>query len=82
MFLRKETFLTPQQLRNLLDWLREYNPMIHCWAMLQSLCGLQLYEAAYLREQDINPQAGTITITESPVHKHDTATGKFLSVQW
>ncbi|MCE5228850.1 site-specific integrase [bacterium] len=46
--------------------------MIHCWAILQALSGVRLYEAAYLREQDINPQAGTITITETPVHKPKT----------
>lgn len=64
-----EAILQPEELRALLAWLKEHEPMVHCWAVLQGLCGLRLLEAAYLREQDIDPARGVITITETSAHK-------------
>ena len=38
-----------------------------CWAMLQGFCGLRLYEAVYVREQDLEP--GMVRIAESSAHR-------------
>jgi integrase len=65
----KEAILTPVQYRSLLAWLKENAPTIYAWAVLQGCGGLRLLEAAYLREQDIDPVAKTITITETSAHK-------------
>ena len=40
--------------------------------MLQGLCGLRIYEAAYLREQDFDPGMRTISVSESAAHKPKT----------
>jgi integrase len=56
-------------LRALLGWLRQNDPQVHVWAVLQGLCGLRLFEAAYLREQDFDPVHATIAITESGAHR-------------
>lgn len=61
--------LSPPQLRRLLDWLKENDPRVHVWATLQSLCGLRLQEAAYIRERDINFERRTITIGDTGAHK-------------
>lgn len=60
--------LTPSQIRTLLALLAEKAPLVHIWASLQGLCGLRLYEAIYLREQDIDVRAGTLTVAKSAVH--------------
>lgn len=69
----KETILSPEQMRGLWAWLGQHEPMVHVWAMLQGLCGLRIYEAAYLCEQDFDPEAGTITIAANSAHKPKTA---------
>lgn len=61
--------MKPVQLKTLLDWLKQNDPRVHVWATLQSLCGLRLQEAAYLRERDIDFVAHTITITDTGAHK-------------
>ncbi len=65
----KSAILTTDQLRELLAWLKSHSPMVHVWATLQGLCGLRLYECAYLREGDLDPLNGTITIAKSEAHK-------------
>lgn len=64
----KDAILTPGQLRGLLAWLSEAEPMVHVWATLQGLAGLRLLEVAYMREQDFDPKARTVTITKSEAH--------------
>lgn len=61
--------LDPRQMRQLLAFLRANEPMIHVWGMLQGIAGLRSYEAAYLREQDIEFLRGEIRVTESPAHR-------------
>lgn len=41
--------------------------------MLQALCGLRMREVLGLREQDLNPDLGTVTICETPIHRPKTA---------
>jgi len=65
----EEAILKPEQLHDLLEWLRFNERMVNVWASLQGLCGLRLFEAIYLPEQDFDPIAKTITITESSAHK-------------
>ncbi len=60
--------LTPNSLRSLLAWLREHEPMMHCWAVLSGLTGLRQREAVYLRRCDVDLKAGTIRIAARPVH--------------
>lgn len=64
-----DSILRPAQMNELLGWLKTNHPMVHVWATLQGFAGLRLTEAAYLREQDIDFDKRTITITESPAHK-------------
>ena len=56
----------------LLDWLKAHRPNLWPMACLQALAGLRMYEAAYLRAEDVDLKAGTITITETPYHKPKT----------
>lgn len=56
----EEAVLSPTQLKGLLTWLKERDPRVYVWSMLQALCGLRLLEAAYLREQDFDPKHKTI----------------------
>ncbi|NQU41822.1 site-specific integrase [bacterium] len=65
----KDSVLSPEQLRALLTWLKQNDPMVYTWAVLQSLCGVRVFEAAYLREEDFAPGTRSITITASPAHK-------------
>ena len=64
-----DAILSPAQIRDLISWLKESEPMVYMWAMLQGLCGLRLLEATYIREQDFDPEAMTITITANSAHK-------------
>lgn len=65
----KDSILSPAQYREFLRWLEAEAPMVRVWAVLQGMCGMRMLEAAYLREQDFDPVARTITITENPAHK-------------
>lgn len=65
----ENAILTPSQLRGLLTWLAENRPVVHLWALLQGCAGVREKEGCYLREQDIDPEAGTITITASSAHR-------------
>lgn len=56
----------------LLDWLRKRSPDLWPMATLQALCGLRMLEAAALRLQDVDLEAGTITITDTGHHKPKT----------
>ena len=38
----KNAILSPVQLRNLLLWLKDNEPMVYVWGILQGLCGLRL----------------------------------------
>ena len=42
--------------------------------VLQALCGLRVLEAAAVRRQDIDFTRGTVTVTETPIHKPKTTT--------
>jgi len=42
--------------------------MRHVWGCLQGLAGLREYEAAYLREQDVDCEDKTVRVAESPAH--------------
>ncbi len=64
-----DAILNPTQLRSLLEWLRDNEPMLHVWGMLQGTGGFRVYEAAYLREQDIDFEKGEIRVTETPAHR-------------
>lgn len=56
----------------LLDHSRKYNPGVYPILLLQALCGLRIREIISLREMDIDLQAGTVNITETPQHKPKT----------
>lgn len=60
--------LTAGALRTLLAWLREHEPMVHCWAAMQGLGGLRGREALYLRRCDVDLKAGTVRIAPRSVH--------------
>ena len=62
------SILQPAEMRLLLSNIKEVSPMVHCWSGLQGLCGMRMMEAAYLREQDIDFAAATITVAESEAH--------------
>ncbi len=68
----KDVILSPCQIRSFLSWLEERNPMIHAWACMGGLAGMRMKEYCYLREQDIDFERGTITITETEAHKPKT----------
>jgi len=65
----KDVILSLVQYRAMLKWLKENAPMFYVLAILQGSAGLRMLEGCYLREQDLDPDAGTITITESSAHK-------------
>jgi len=69
----KKEILSPEQMRGLLGWLEKKAPMVHVWATLQGLCGLRLFEAAYLREGDIDFEGGTLAVSESDAHRPKNA---------
>jgi integrase len=56
----------------LLDWLKAHRASLWPMACLQALGGLRMYEAAYLRAEDVDLKAGTISIVETPYHKPKT----------
>lgn len=66
--LAADDILTGGQLRGLLAWLGEKEPMLHAWASLQGLCGLRVTEAIYVREQDFDPVAKTVMIADTSAH--------------
>lgn len=49
-----------------LEWAKEHQPNMVSVIALSGLAGLRVYESAYLREQDINFEHGTVTVTEVP----------------
>ncbi|MCX7017953.1 MAG: tyrosine-type recombinase/integrase [Candidatus Sumerlaeota bacterium] len=61
--------LNAQQMRAFLDWLQADTPRLHNLAMLMAFAGLRMFEAAALRERDLNLQAGNVTITDTGTHK-------------
>ncbi len=64
--------LSAKGLLDLLDFASETRPDIYPIMLLQGLAGLRIYEAVYLREQDIDFGEGTITITVSSRHTPKT----------
>jgi len=68
---RKEQakILPLEMLFTLLDYLHERRPDLHAIACLQGLAGMRAMEAAHVREQDIDFEAGTVTVTATPHHK-------------
>lgn len=65
----KDAIVSPAQARALFKWLANNDPMVNAWAVLQGCAGVREQEAAYLREQDFDPAARTITITDTSAHK-------------
>lgn len=68
-----DRILSPEQLRQFLGWLKENEPQVHVWACMQGLVGLRLTEGLFLREQDFNREAKTITITNTEAHRPKTS---------
>lgn len=66
--------LDVDELAVLLVWLRVNKPDLWPMACLQGLAGLRMLEAAALRVQDVDLEAHTVTITETPTHKPKTGT--------
>ncbi len=56
----------------LLEWLREKSPDLWPMACLQALAGLRMLEASALRVQDVDLEAGLVTVTDTGVHKPKT----------
>ena len=61
--------LTVPQAVGFLEWLRVNAPALHGMATLQAMCGLRMYEAAFLRQGDIDFNAGTLRVDETEWHK-------------
>jgi len=68
----KQNILDASQLRSLILYLKEHEPMLYVMGMLQVFCGLRVLEAAYLRDKDIDFVEKTITVAESDAHKPKT----------
>ncbi|HUT24723.1 MAG TPA: tyrosine-type recombinase/integrase [Sumerlaeia bacterium] len=51
-----------------LSYLAARRPDIFPIALLQALAGLRVLEALSIREQDVDFEAGTVTIAETPIH--------------
>jgi integrase len=64
--------LTGPELIALFDWLKASDPKLYAMGLLQALCGLRVYEAAYLRRRDVNATEGTVTIAETKHHAPKT----------
>lgn len=69
----EDCYLEAKQLKTLLAWLRDREPMLHVWASLQGMAGLRIYEAAYMRVDDVDFEASTVRIASSPAHQVKTA---------
>ena len=65
---------TVEEVKTILEYAR--NKYVALYPILQLMaCGLRIWEAAYLLERDIDINAGTIRIDESPYHKPKTRSG-------
>jgi len=64
--------LSAGNIRFLLEFLEQRRPGLYPIACLQSLAGLRLREATYLREQDVDFQRGTVRVAETPCHRPKT----------
>jgi len=80
---RGESILSPVQLRALLGWLntpqfdeslraRRERRLVCCWATVQALCGLRVFEIGYLREMDFNRENQTLRVTKNEAHSPKT----------
>jgi len=67
-----DAVLSPVQIRSLLAWLKERDPMVHAWACMGGLAGMRMREYCYLREQDVDLERKTITVAETEAHKPKT----------
>lgn len=61
--------LEADEAATLLGWLKTYKPSLWPMGCLQALAGLQMLEAASLRWQDVDLNAGTICIADTGRHK-------------
>lgn len=61
--------LEPVEIDALLTWLWENAPGLAAMGTLQSLCGLRVCEAAFLRRSDIDLEAGTLAVCDTGAHK-------------
>jgi integrase len=66
---REVDCLEPSEVAALLGWLDKKVPALAVMGRLQGLAGLRMLEAAALRRQDVDLEAGTVTVTETPLHK-------------
>lgn len=57
--------VSPEEMRTLVSWLLENEPMVGTWALVQALTGARVFEVAYLREKDFDRRARTIQIVET-----------------
>lgn len=64
--------LEPNEVRALLDWLRENATDVWPLATLQALTGLRLLEAASVRRQDVDLEAGTLAVVSTEHHRLKT----------
>jgi integrase len=67
-----DAVLSPAQIRSLLAWLKEHDPMVHAWACMGALAGMRMREYCYLRERDVDLGRKTITVAETEAHKPKT----------
>ena len=65
--------LTPAEVAALLSWLKARG-QLELWVAgtLAALCGLRMREANFMRRQDIDLSAHTITVTDTGMHKPKT----------
>jgi integrase len=57
-----------EELEIFLSYLAERRPDLFPVALLQGLAGLRVLEALSIREEDVDFEAGTVTVGETPVH--------------
>ncbi len=64
--------LEAEEVMALLDWMKTNAPDLWPIACLQALVGLRVFEAMALRAQDVNLDAGTVTVADTGHHKPKT----------
>lgn len=61
--------LEANEIKVLMDWLKEKAPDLHPIALLQAFCGLRTLEAVAVRRQDVDLQRGLLRVTDTEHHR-------------